>query len=158
MDESKGDKVFDYREGEDEMIKNIQEHLDGGEYGPVMHGLDPGIGKSSQKTLNTIVAKDGAINLVMPSDTEVASATKTMTSVGTVHNTDNGAHGSDARDLGLVMSAWFSKALQSGSFRGHPFEVKAGGLEGVEQALKDLKDGKNSAVKYVFRIAETPGL
>jgi NADPH2:quinone reductase len=158
IDESKGDAVFDYRDGEDRLISNIKKHLEAGNYGPVLHGLDPGIGKSSQKTLNDIVESEGAINLVMPSDTDVKSATKTVTSVGTVHYTDNGAHGLDNRDLGLVVSAWLTKALQAGDFKGHPFEVKAGGLEGVDQALKDLKGGKNSAVKYVFRIADTPGL
>jgi hypothetical protein len=55
------------------------------------------------------------------------------------------------------MCRWFTKALQQGKLEGHPFEVRPGGLEGVEQALQDLKDGKASAVKYVFRIADTPG-
>lgn len=158
IDETRGDAVFDYREGADEIVSKIRKHLEAGKYGSVLHGLDPGIGRSSQKVLNEIVSPDGAIDLVMPSDTEVLSATKTVTSVGVVHNTDNGGHGADARDLGLVMSAWFTKALQAGDFRGHPFEIKAGGLQAVNQALKDLKDGKNSAVKYVFRIADTPGL
>jgi hypothetical protein len=31
-------------------------------------------------------------------------------------------------------------------------------LEGVEEALKDLKAGKASAIKYIFRIADTPGV
>jgi NADPH2:quinone reductase len=158
IDKTKGDAVFDYREGTDEMIRKITKHLEAGNFGPVLHGLDPGIGTPSQKVLNDIVKSDGAINLVMPSDTEVRSAIKTITSVGVVHNTDGGAHGRDARDLGLVMSAWFTKALQTGSFRGHPFEIKPGGLNGVQQALEDLKAGKNSAVKYVFRIADTPDL
>jgi NADPH2:quinone reductase len=158
VDGTKGDAVFDYRDGSDELISKIRKHLEAGSYGPVLHGLDPGIGKSSQKVLNEIVTPEGAITLVLPSDTEIASATKTTTSVGVVHNTDGGAHGADARDLGLVMSAWFTKALQAGTFKGHPFEVRAGGLQAVDQALRDLKAGKNSAVKYVFRIADTPGL
>ena len=123
------------------------------------HGLDPGIGLPSQKVLTEVVASDGSIDLVLPSDWDVGSSqTKTKTSVGTVHNQDNGAHGADASDLGLVTCRWFTRALQAGTFDGHPFEVRPGGLEGVEQALKDLKDGKQSAVKYVFRIADTPGL
>lgn len=158
LDSTKGDAVFDYREGPDEVIRKIRQHLKDGEYGQVRHGLDPGMGGTSQKFLTEIVAPDGAIDLVMPSDIDVGSATKTTTFVGTVHHQDNGAFGSDARDLGLVTCRWFTKALQAGTFKGHPFEVKAGGLEGVEQALKDLKDGKQSAVKYVFRIADTPGL
>ncbi|KIL84103.1 hypothetical protein FAVG1_12680 [Fusarium avenaceum] len=158
LDSTRGDAVFDYRDGADETIRQIRTHLKDGNYGKVRHGLDPGIGRASQKVLTEIVTPDGAINLVMPSDTEVGSATKTTTSVGVVHNTDNGIHGADARDLGLVTCRWFTKAWQAGTFAGHPFEVKPGGLEGVDQALKDLKEGKQSAVKYVFRIADTPGL
>lgn len=104
VDTTKGDAVFDYRDGADEMISKIKKHLEAGNYGPVLHGLDPGIGKSSQKVLNEIVTPEGAINLVMLSDTEIASATKTITSVGVVHNTNNGSHGVDARNLGLVIA------------------------------------------------------
>ncbi|TIA07632.1 hypothetical protein D6C81_09398 [Aureobasidium pullulans] len=156
VDTTKGDAVFDYRDGADEMISKIKKHLEAGDHGPVLHGLDPGIASSSQKVLNEIVPPEGAIKLVMPSDTEIASATKTMTSVGVVHNTDNGCHGADARDLGLVTARWLTKAMQAGTFNGHPFEVRSGGLHAVDQALQDLKDGKNSATKYVFRIEDTP--
>ena len=158
LDITKGDVVLDYRNGADETISQIRAHLKAGDYGAVQYGLDPGIGLPSQKVLTEIVSPDGAINLVLPSNFDVGSATKTMTSVGVVHNQENGAHGPDARDLGFVTSRWFTRAWQSGAFEGHPFELRPGGLEGVEQALKDLKDGKQSAVKYVFRIADTPGL
>ena len=122
------------------------------------HGLDLGIGEPSQKVLTEIVAPDGEINLVLPSDWDAGSATKTSTSVGIVHNQDNGAYGADGTDLGLVTCSWISRAWQAGTFEGHPFEVRPGGLEGVGQALQDLKDGKQSAVKYVFQIADTPSL
>jgi hypothetical protein len=42
--------------------------------------------------------------------------------------------------------------LADGWFKGHPFEIRKGGLGGVEGALADLKAGKASAVKYVFRV------
>ncbi|KAJ4349495.1 uncharacterized protein N0V89_008111 [Didymosphaeria variabile] len=161
LDRTKGDVVFDYRNGADKTISQIRAHLKAGNYGEVKHGIDPGIGLPSQKVLTEIVAPDGAINLVLPSNFDVGSATKTTTSVGIVHNQDNGgysADGGDCRDLGFVTCRWFTKAWQAGTFEGHPFEVRHGGLEGVEQALKDLKDGKQSAVKYVFRIADTPGI
>ncbi|RYO00217.1 hypothetical protein AA0119_g6258 [Alternaria tenuissima] len=159
LDSSKGDIVIDYRIGADEMISKIRAHLKAGNYGELRHGLDPGIGLPSQKVLTEVVASDGSIDLVLPSDWDVGSSqTKTKTSVGTVHNQDNGAHGADASDLGLVTCRWFTRALQAGTFGGHPFEVRPGGLGGGGQALKDLKDGKQSAVKYVFRIADTPGL
>lgn len=158
LDRSKGDAVFDYREGSDEVIRQIQEHLKAGGFSQPRHGLDPGIGKSSQQVLTTVVAKDGDINLVLPSDTDTGTANKTHTSVGTIHNQEHGRYGPDASDLGLATCRWFTRALQRGRFEGHPYEVRTGGLEGVEHALKDLKDGKASAVKYVFRIGDTPGL
>lgn len=152
LDTSKGDAVFDYRDGADNVVNQIRDHLKSGGYPEPRHGLDPGIGEPCKKVLTEIVAKDGYIDLVLGvPDWDTAPATKTSTMVGIVH--------SDAGDdLGLVTCRWFTKALQAGTFKGHPFEVRAGGLEAVEQALKDLKDGKNSARKYVFRIAETPGL
>lgn len=154
---TKGDVIIDYRDGPDATIRAIKDHLAAGNYPQPKHGLDPGIGLSSQLVLMEIVSPDGAINLVLPSNFEVGSATRTLTSVGAVHNQNDGLHG-DARDLGLDMCRWFTKALQAGTFEGHPFEVRHEGLHGVEQALIDLKDGKASATKYVFKIADTPGL
>ncbi|KAG8627412.1 hypothetical protein KVT40_004895 [Elsinoe batatas] len=49
-----------------------------------------------------------------------------------------------------------SQILIEGKFSGHPTEVIPGGLEGVQKGLQNLKDGKASAVKYIFRIADTP--
>jgi NADPH2:quinone reductase len=151
LDRSKGDAVFDYRKGSEETVKSIRAHLESGSYGEVRHGLDPGIGEPSKSVLTEFVVPGGAINLVLPSEWDTGSAKKTSTMVSHVHE-ENG------RDLGLVTCRWFTKALQEGTFKGQPYEVRSGGLEGVEQALKDLKDGKNSASKYVFRIADTPGL
>jgi NADPH2:quinone reductase len=158
VDQAKGDIVLDYRSGPEELVRQIREHLKDGNYGGVRHGLDPGIGVSSQKVLTEIVASDGTINLVLPSNFGVGSVKRTLTSVGVVHNQDDGAYGPDASDLGFVTCRWFTRAIQTGRFKGHPFEVRPQGLLGVEQALKDLKDGKQSAVKYVFRIADTPDI
>ncbi|KAF5228175.1 hypothetical protein FAUST_11282 [Fusarium austroamericanum] len=155
LDRGKGDIAFDYRNGDEEVVEGIRAHLKAGNYGDVRYGIDPGIGVSSKKVLTEIVAPGGAINIVLPSDWDTGAAVKTKTMVGIVHNADNE---SDARDLGLVTCRWFTKAWQADTFSGHPFEVRPGGLEGVQQALEDLKEGKNSATKYVFRIADTPGI
>jgi hypothetical protein len=45
--------------------------------------------------------------------------------------------------------------LKDGWFTGHPYEVVSAGLNGVQTGLQKLMDGKASAVKYVYRIAET---
>jgi NADPH2:quinone reductase len=158
IDKIKGDTALDFRSGSDEVVRQIREHLQNGKYAELRHGLDPGIGQPSQKVLTEIIASDGAINLVLPSDFDVGTVERTSTSVGVAHDQENGAYGPDASDVGFVICRWFTRAMQAGKFEGHPFEVRPDGLEGVEQALKDLKDGKQSAVKYVFRTAETPGL
>lgn len=60
--------------------------------------------------------------------------------------------------LGFAMSRYFTRALQKKSLSGHPFEIRPGSLACVEQALRDLEGEKASAMKYIFRIAETPGV
>lgn len=109
----------------------------------------------SAKILSAVVAPGGHITFVLPSDFDVSPAIKSRTSVGSVHNQQECG---DARELGYIFSKYFTRALQQGTFSGHPYEVRDGGLEGMEQALKDLKNGKASAVKFVFKIGDTPGL
>lgn len=41
--------------------------------------------------------------------------------------------------------------------KGHPYEVVPGGLKGVLLGLQNLRDGKASGVKYVYKIEETAG-
>jgi NADPH2:quinone reductase len=62
------------------------------------------------------------------------------------------------QEFGAIMYKFFERALAKGLFKGHPFKVVPGVLGGVETGLKDLKAGRASAVKYVFRIEETEGL
>ena len=52
----------------------------------------------------------------------------------------------------------FGKGLRDGWLRGHPVTVVPGGLSGVQEGLANLKNGKASATKYVFRIGETSGV
>jgi len=59
------------------------------------------------------------------------------------------------KDFAFVHFQNIAKGLSEGWFKGHPHEVVEGGLGGVEKELKNLKGGKASAVKYVFRIERT---
>jgi hypothetical protein len=153
IDSSKGDVVFDYRKGVDDMTKRTRDHLAKGSYGELRYGLDAGMG--CKEFFDQVIAPGGTFNVVLPADFDLPTRTKTRTSVGAVHAVDGG---DDSRDLGLVFCRYFTHALQLGTFQGHPYVVRSGGLQGVEQALKDLKDNKASAEKYVFRIADTPDL
>jgi hypothetical protein len=75
---------------------------------------------------------------------------RSWTSVGSVHK--------EASNFGFAWFRMFGRGLQEGWFEAHPQEVVPGGLEGIQQALTNLKEGKASAVRYVFRIADTHGV
>jgi len=61
------------------------------------------------------------------------------------------------KDFGRVYFLNVKQGLEDGWSKLHPYVVE-GGLAGIEKALTDLKEGKASATKYVFRIRDTPGL
>ena len=81
------------------------------------------------------------------------SVIRTITTVGSVHGQPD-----DLSGLGFAWFRLFALGLQEGWFSGHPYEVVEGGLEGVETGLVNLMKGKASAVKYVYRVEDTPGL
>ncbi len=84
-----------------------------------------------------------------------------FTSVGSVHTGISeeqkkaGLKTEGNNEFGYVYFRLFGRGLENGWFSGHPYEVVPGGLGGVEQALKDLKAGKNSGLKYVFKVQDT---
>ncbi|KAF8856593.1 GroES-like protein [Acephala macrosclerotiorum] len=156
IDRSKGDTIIDYRDTISSIIKKIQEAVTTSTGNQeVKHAIDAVTVPESAKILSAVVAPGGHITFALPNEFDVSPAVKSFSFVGAVHN-QQGAE--DARELGYIFSRHFTRALQQGKLSGHPYEVRKGGLEGVEQALRDLKGGKASAVKYVVRIAETPGL
>jgi NADPH:quinone reductase-like Zn-dependent oxidoreductase len=74
--------------------------------------------------------------------------------VGSVHD-DNPAGG---KLFGAIISRIIEIEIDSGKFKGHPYEVVQGGLNGVLEALKRLRDRRNGNKKYVVRIADTESL
>ncbi|OJZ80304.1 hypothetical protein ASPFODRAFT_85916 [Aspergillus luchuensis CBS 106.47] len=135
--------------------KGISSSLEKAGHTSVWHAIDAAIVPQSAEVLKRVVSPGGQVDFILPNDFDVAPATKSVTSVGSVHNQPEFENN---EELGYVISRYISRALQNGSLSGHPFEIRPGGLEGVEEALRDLKDGRASAMKYVFRIADTPGV
>ncbi len=45
--------------------------------------------------------------------------------------------------------------LREGKIRVHPPSVRPGGLRGVLEGLKELREGKLSGEKIVYRVADT---
>lgn len=62
------------------------------------------------------------------------------------------------RELGYVYLRFFGRGLNEGWFNGHPYQAVEGGLERVGWALRELKEGRSSAVKFVFKVADTKGV
>ncbi|KAG4435461.1 hypothetical protein IFR05_009063 [Cadophora sp. M221] len=158
IDRSKGDTVIDYREGMDSVIKKIQEAIKATGHTEVKHSIDAAIVQTSADTLKAVVAPGGQIVFTYHNEFDVLPAVGSQPTVGMVHGRIGNQPINDARELGYVFSKYFARGLQQGTFSGHPYEVRERGLEGVEQAMKDLQKGKASATKYVVRIADTPGL
>lgn len=48
-----------------------------------------------------------------------------------------------------------SKLVASSQLAVHPPEVRKGGLQGVLEGMEDLKQGRVSGVKLVYRVDET---
>ena len=168
LDQSKGDVVLDYRVGKEQLVQNLKAAVqkaggkaeyafdtvcEHGSYENVCEALDQNTGKialtSSTKDFKEIPPS------IQKCKTYVGSAQietdKTPWQEKTGLQTGN-------EEFAMIFYRYFSRGLQKGYFKGHPYEVVPGGLAGVKGALQNLKDGKASAVKYVFRIGDTDGV
>lgn len=164
LDPSKGDAVIDYRQGDEAVVEGLVRALQqngGNHYPPVAHVFDAVSEKSSIPNIVEVLKRAGArdaqgklsakVTFVLGVDRELPEGVeKSITLVGTVHK--------DAKDFGYVYFRYFAKGLLEGWFKAQRTEVVPGGLGGIQTALENLKNGKASAVKYVFRIAETEGV
>ncbi|KAK9364769.1 chaperonin 10-like protein [Lipomyces kononenkoae] len=118
----------------------ISEH---GSYQYALQALEPGI-KSK-------------LCLILPSRKfEDIDKSKHNFSIARVANAHDGNAAS--RDFAYIFYRQLTKWFQEGKFTGHRADVVEGGLAGIEGALADLKAGKVSAMKKVFRIKDTPRL
>lgn len=154
IDPSKGDVIIDYRPGNDNVISEIKTHL--GAEKKVRYAFDAVSDHGSYQSLSQILdINEGRITLVLPGKEypEIPSTiTKTITSVGSVHKDE------EDKEFAYVFFRFFSRGLKEGWFKGQPTETVPGGLGGIQKALTDLKEGRASAVKYVFKIEETEGV
>ncbi|OAX84708.1 hypothetical protein ACJ72_00905, partial [Emergomyces africanus] len=156
INRQKGDAIVDYRSGLEATIQGITDSLRQAGHSVARHALDCVATEHSTDALRKCIAPGGQINFAAAKiNLDASPAIGTATSVGSAH----GMAGFESNEhFGFVMCRYFTRALMLKEFSGHPYEIRPGGLEGVEQALKDLKDGKASATKYIFRIADTPGI
>lgn len=168
LDERSGDAVVDYRAGGQSVTHSIRGLLKGA---PLRYALDAVCQEDSSQTLaellqpslageapsRLIIAvplmenqpdKNGQIvPFNMPLGTDAA-----FLPVSFIYESDTG------RDFGFVHARYLGKGLQDGWLKPHPHKVVPGGLARIESGLKDLREGKASGTKFVYRIGETSGL
>jgi len=153
------DVVVDYRGGEEKCVADLKAELKKLGRETVGKVYDAISEKGSHEIQAQVVEKGSKVTHLLPVEDFAKSGKgfrypegvgSTRTSVGQIFE--------EHVDFGTVVSAYISRALAEGKFKPHPHEVIPGGLGGVERALKQLREGKASGVKYVFRIAETPEL
>jgi hypothetical protein len=163
LDASKGDVVVDYQDGDDAVISGLVAAVEGKGYPPVRHALDAVAEGSSIANVGEVFRRVGEAS---GERAEGMRATYVLTGAAEKEGVPEGVERSttyvgcvhkDAKDFGYVFFRYFARGLQEGWFQAQRTEVVPGGLGGVETALQNLKDGKASAVKYVFRIADTEG-
>lgn len=158
IDKSKSDAIIDYRNGDDAVVSGIKEALKAAGCSELHYCFDAVAEKGSHENIAQVLTpRDSHSTHVLP--IEMFAKTKgfkfpdgitgTFTMVGDVHN--------HAKDFGYVWFNYFSRLLEDGRLKPHPYQEIEGGLAGVSEGLKNLKAGKASAVKYVFDISKTGG-
>ncbi|ROW07246.1 hypothetical protein VMCG_03826 [Cytospora schulzeri] len=151
IDRSKGDTVIDYRNGHEAVSQEIRDSLKGAK---LEYAFDAVSEMGWYQTICRVLDhQSGNITLIIPAQTYTdipKTIGKSVTTVADIHQ--------DLKDFGYVYSRYFTKGLEEGWFRAQPQEIIPCGLAGVQQGLENLKNGTASAVKYVLKIADTPGL
>jgi NADPH:quinone reductase-like Zn-dependent oxidoreductase len=150
IDRSKGDAIVDYRKGDEAVVQGIKDALKGQK---LEYAFDATSEHNSWHNIVKVLDPKGKLTLILPGkkyDGIPETVQKSDTMVGDAH----GAR----KDFAYLWFRYAARGLDEGWLKPHPVEVVPGGLAGVETGLKNLRDGKASAVKYVFRIAETPGV
>jgi NADPH:quinone reductase len=151
LEPAKGDVFIDYRKGSEAVLNGIKDALG---TASLFYAYDAISEHGSYQSICQVLKNPGGkIVVVFPRrkyEEIPEGIEKKIITVGAVHE--------NLQDLGYVYSRYISRGLQEGWFRPLPHEVVPGGLEGVETGLRNLKEGKASALKYVFRIADTPGI
>lgn len=149
IDRSKGDAVIDYRKGN--ISDSIRAELKGNK---LNYAIDAVGNNETIKTICSVMQLNGTIVLSGAGQAEYPKASEGITlsarGVGLIHT--------EYKDFGYVYSRLITRGLEEGWFKAQPQEVVPGGLGGIEQGLRYLKDGTVSAVKYVFEIKDTEGI
>ncbi|KAL2831704.1 GroES-like protein [Aspergillus cavernicola] len=157
LDPAKGDIVIDYREGHDAVRAQIKAAA-GGRL--IHYAFDAVSEHGSLQNIGAALTGPGEMAIMLPSgDFQPPEGISIGQAIaGSVHFPPAAGKTIEHTEFGAAFFQLIGRGLAQGWFSGHRYEVRPGGLAGIEGALQDLKDGKASAVKYVVRIGETEGV
>jgi NADPH:quinone reductase len=172
LDETAGDRLFDYRDGDDALVQAFREALGDRK---CIHAFDAVSGGSSYTNIAKVLSPGGRLAMVLPGKLDEAGLEGVAVSYAMAGSlwkrlqprVREGGEGKHVANLGIVeggpefaqeLSLHVAELLRQKKLQGHPYELHAGGLAGLEGALQALRAGQNSAVKYVVRVSETPGI
>ncbi|OBT39128.1 hypothetical protein VE00_10982 [Pseudogymnoascus sp. WSF 3629] len=164
LDPKKGDMFLDYRQGPEKLIQRIRSTPE-----DIHFAFDAICGEGTSELLCQVLHPE---NSYLGRSLHLEeSETKIPQNIGCQvafapglwePNDPDGPDGENSPNVGprafaTVAFAYLTFALENELIQGHPYEVLSNGLEGLSDALKALKAGKNKGVKYVCEIAATPG-
>jgi NADPH:quinone reductase-like Zn-dependent oxidoreductase len=157
IDREKGDTIVDYREGDEVVRAKILEAADGR---PIHYAYDAVGEHGSHQNVAAVMTVPGEFTTMLLSGDYQPPVGITMgqTIAGSVHMLPAAGKTVEDIEFGAAFFQFIGRGLAQGWFSGHPYEVRPGGLAGLEGALRDLRAGKASAIKYVVRIGETEGV
>jgi NADPH:quinone reductase-like Zn-dependent oxidoreductase len=158
IDRSKGDTIIDYRTDPSTLSARICEAAGGK---PIHYAYDAVGEHGSHAHIGNAMTAPGSIttmdlntgDYVLPEGISMS-----WTIAGSVHLPPKEGMAVGDGEFAQGMLQFMGRGLAKGWFSGHPVEVRPGGLAGIEGGLRDLKDGRASAVKYGVRIWETEGI
>ncbi|KAJ5128734.1 hypothetical protein N7448_002450 [Penicillium atrosanguineum] len=157
IDREKGDTIIDYREGDEVVRAKIKEAAGGRS----IHYAYDAVGEhGSHQNVDAVMTAPGEITtMFLSGDYQPPQGIVIgQTIAGSVHMSPAAGKTLEDIEFGAAFFQFIGRGLSQGWFSGHPYEVRPGGLAGLQGALQDLKAGKASAIKYVVRIGETEGV
>lgn len=157
IDREKGDTIIDYREGDEAIRAKIKDAASGK---PIHYAYDAVSEHGSFQNISTALTAPAEVATVLPSTgyQPPDGIRHEHCIVGFIHFPPAPGKTIHHAEFGAAFMQLIGRGLAQGWFSGHPYEVRPGGLAGLEGALGDLKAGKASAVKYLVRINETEGV
>jgi NADPH:quinone reductase-like Zn-dependent oxidoreductase len=115
-----------------------------------------GEGSSTEICLAAIGSEGGHLSALLPPPKDISRKdvkavwTLAYTALGEKYN-DKVPESQTDYEFGAKFWKASEELINSGKIRAHPTEVRSG-LDGVPQGLQDLKDGKVSGVKLVYKV------